>query len=93
MMKVNGKLNKPIWKNISCVCVKGDLAHSYPLTECKHCKFQQCEDSLPKENFKINQPIFDKKGNDTDKMESVIIKEVTIVRGSLEDIIGWTWSS
>ena len=85
-LKINGLVNTPRWKNISCCCVKGDIENSYPISDCKHCKFQECEDSLPKENFTVNE--YNNKGKKTVRE----VQEITIVRGKrFEDIQGWTW--
>lgn len=85
-LKINGLINKPRWKNIKCSCIKNDIEHSYPLEDCKHCKFQECEDSIPRNCFKINE--YDNKGKKTVRE----VQEITIVRGKTnEDIIGWTF--
>ena len=59
---------------------------------CKHCKFQECEDSMPRESFKVNQGEVDKDGNPTEKIIVKEVKEINIVRGQkFNDIIGWTF--
>tara|TARA_R110000737_G_C14213920_1_gene419730 strand:- start:50 stop:337 length:288 start_codon:yes stop_codon:yes gene_type:complete len=75
--KINGLIDKPLWKSIPCICDATDIAKQYPLTDCKNCKFQECQDSIPKQKFKSN-------GKD--------VNEIKIVRGQrYQDIIGWTW--
>ena len=56
----------------------------------KFLKYQKAEDSIPKKDFKINVPITDKNGI-TKSIESKTIKEITIVRGSDDDVIGFLW--
>jgi len=56
----------------------------------KFLKYQKAEDSIPKKDFKINVPIVDKNGI-TKSIESKTIKEIIIVRGSDDDVIGWTF--
>ena len=89
-MKINGLKKKALWENINCCCIKGDIEHTYPLSECKHCKFTECWQSVPKKDFKVNDDIIDKNGKIT-KKQTKIIKEITLVRGSFEDVIGWTF--
>ena len=80
-MKINGLKKKALWEDIPCCCVKGDI---------EHCKFMQCWKSVPQKDFKANYDIIDKKGKVV-KKETRTIKEITLVRGSLEDVVGWTW--
>ena len=81
--------DKILWKKIPCQCVKDDTLNSYPIKDCLHCKYQKCEDSMPRNSFKIIETIMDSKGNPTSKTKEREIKEITIVRGSHDDIIGW----
>ena len=86
------------WKKITCCCskVEGDVEHQHPIGVCTHCKFQQQEDSMPRESFVIQEPDTeqDADGNII-TLETTHDKEVTeikIVRGEkLQDIIGWTY--
>ena len=94
-LKINGLMNDSEirWKKIKCCCskVEGDVEHQHPIGECKHCKFQQCEDSMPRETFTVNDDIRDEKGNVT-KKQNKTITEIKIVRGKkYHDIIGWTF--
>ena len=52
-MKINGLKKKALWENIKCCCIKGDVEHTYPLSECNHCKFDECWQSVPKKDFTI----------------------------------------
>jgi len=91
-MKVNGLIKKPRWYDIPCKCNHNSIETEYPITECLHCKFEECEKSLPKKDFKITKSILDKNGKDTGKTKTEIIKEITIDRGSkYGEIRGWTF--
>tara|TARA_R110000787_G_scaffold104214_1_gene211052 strand:- start:287 stop:556 length:270 start_codon:yes stop_codon:yes gene_type:complete len=82
------------WKKIKCCCskIEGDVEHQHPIGECMHCKCQEQEDSMPRNNFKVNQNEIDKDGNSTDKLIVKEIKEINIVRGQkYHDVIGWTF--
>ena len=87
-MKINGLKEKALWEDIPCCCTKGDIIHSYPLSKCDHCKFSECWESVPKKDFKVNDYVRDKSGKIT-KIQTKTVKEITLVRGSLEDVIGW----
>ncbi len=90
-MKINGLKKKALWENIKCCCIKGDVEHTYPLSECKHCKFMQCWQSVPKKDFTVNDDILDIKTGKIIKKQTKTIKEITLVRGSFEDVIGWNF--
>jgi len=83
-MKVNGLIDNPKWKSVLvCTCEgKIDL--------CLHCKYSKALESVPSENFKVNDDIRDKNGKVT-KKQTKIIKEITIVKGSHDDVIGWNF--
>jgi hypothetical protein len=80
-MKINGLKKKALWEDIKCCCIKGDIEHTYPLSECKHCKFMECWLSVPHKDFIVK----DEKGKDHK------VKEINLIRGSFEDIIGWSF--
>jgi|TARA_R110000796_G_scaffold16496_1_gene51524 hypothetical protein len=90
-MKINGLIKKALWENIKCCCIKGDIEHTYPLSECKHCKFTECWQSVPKKDFTVNDDIIDVKTGKVTKKQTKTVKEITLVRGSFEDVVGWTW--
>ena len=50
----------------------------------------ECWKSVPQKDFKVNDDIMDKKGIVT-KKQTKTVKEITLVRGSFEDVVGWTW--
>jgi hypothetical protein len=81
------------WKKIKCCCskVEGDVEHQHPIGDCKHCKFQQCEDSIPRETFTASDNKYDKDGKIT-KKQNKTVTQINIVRGEkYHDIIGWTF--
>jgi len=98
-MKINGLMNDEEirWKKIKCCCsnIEGDVEHQHPIMLCSHCKFQQCEDSMPRENFTVKEndiEIVDDKEVSLETTHDKIISEITIVRGEkYQDIIGWTF--
>jgi hypothetical protein len=87
-MKINGLKKRALWENIECKCDKSDISLKFPLVNCDHCKFMKCWLSVPQEDFKVNDDIRDKNGKVT-KKQTRTVSEITLVRGSLEDIIGW----
>jgi hypothetical protein len=97
---INGLMNDEEirWKKIKCCCskIEGDVENQHPIGKCNHCKFQQCEDSMPRDNFIIQEADTEKDENgDTVNLETTHdkeVKEITIVRGEIfHDIIGWTF--
>ena len=56
---------------------------SFPFKKCLNCKYQECEDSMPRDNFTIK---------DVDGKNKVI-QEIIIHRGSHQDIIGWSFDA
>ena len=89
-MKINGTIDHPRWYDIPCKCNHDSVETEYPIAECLHCKFEEAEKSLPKEDFTVVEPDYDKEGNPTGTTHNKTINEVTIVRGKkYEDIIGW----
>lgn len=87
-MKINNSLDVALWEKIPCHCKKDDIEKCYPLINCEHCRCQQCWESVPKEDFKVNEPIIDKNGK-TKGIQKRTVKEITLVRGKIEDVIGW----
>jgi len=83
---MSGKAKK--YQKINC-------DHSTPLKEitCFRCKCELGENSIPKQNFRTKVFAFDsktKKFKDTE-VDSKLISEITIIRGSFDDVIGWTY--
>ena len=93
---INGLMNDEEirWKKIKCCCskIEGDVEHQHPIGECMHCKCQAQEDSMPRDNFKVNYHGIDKDGNITDKITVKEVKKISIVRGDkYQEIIGWNF--
>tara|TARA_B110000263_G_C15055367_1_gene394921 strand:+ start:247 stop:519 length:273 start_codon:yes stop_codon:yes gene_type:complete len=90
-LKINNSKPKGValWESIKCCCGVG-VVNSFPLVECSHCRFQKCWDSVPQKNFTVNNDIIDKNGKIT-KKQNKTVSEITLVRGSFDDVIGWTF--
>lgn len=68
--------NKIFWKNhIPCIC-----NGIHDLRNCKRCKYEKQENSIPRETFEVIQ--------DGKKVQ---VEKIKIVRGKDEDVIGWSW--
>jgi len=80
-----------LWKKIKCKCAQdpNDVEHRYPIQACKHCKYQQCEDSVPREPFEVMSQKFNSKGNRTGEPFKVLVTKITIDRGTDDDIRGY----
>jgi hypothetical protein len=92
-LKINGLMDndKIAWKKIPCCCDKSNPEKCHPISrECKHCCCQQAEDSMPRENFTINEPEM-KDNEPTGKIIPKQIKEITIKRSTdgYDSILGW----
>ncbi len=88
-MKINNSLDVARWEKTKCICQKNNIEQCYPLMKCEHCRCQECWDSVPQENFKVQEPIM-KDGKPTGKTKARIVKEISLIRGhDLEDVIGW----
>ncbi len=73
------------WKKIPCMCSQNPalVQEIYPIKNCLHCKFQECENDLAREPFDI---IETKEG----KNITHHITEIQIVRGKkYDDIQGY----
>tara|TARA_R110000744_G_C19164811_1_gene540916 strand:- start:359 stop:628 length:270 start_codon:yes stop_codon:yes gene_type:complete len=89
-MKINGLKKKALYENIKCICTKGDITKSYPLSKCDSCKFREAWLSVPQKDFTVNDDIRDKYGKIT-KKQTRTVKEITLVRDSVESVVGWKW--
>jgi hypothetical protein len=90
-LKINGLMNDNdiLWKKLKCKCDKTDIEKTFPLGDCKHCKCQAQEDSMPRESFKVNEAEI-KDGKPTGKTIKREIKEITIHREPIfNSILGW----
>jgi len=82
-MKVNNLIKGiPKWKKVLvCTCEgKIDL--------CNHCKYTKAEQSIPSKDFKVSNDVMDKNGKVT-KKQTRIVKQITILYGSRQDVQGW----
>tara|TARA_R110000803_G_C11903075_1_gene312337 strand:+ start:389 stop:640 length:252 start_codon:yes stop_codon:yes gene_type:complete len=80
-MKVNGLIKSPKWKEF--------FKHDSKNINCVHCKYQKAEDSIPKKDFTIKIRKNITKSKPDGDIVDLVIKELKIVRGSDEDIIGF----
>jgi len=66
------------WKKIACKCAQDpkDVIHRHPILDCKHCKFQQQENSLPKKCYEVKS---------TEKNKTYLVSKVEIIRGKKYD--------
>ncbi len=88
-MKINNSLDVARWEKLTCKCNHDDIEQCYPISKCEHCRCQECWDSVPQEDFTVNNDIIDKDGNLIEK-KTKTVNEITLVRGhDLEDVIGW----
>ena len=91
-LTIHNKIDNPLWKSIPCHCSHdGNVEHDYPLIECLHCSYEICENSCPTESFIINEQILDKDNKPTGETKQREIKEITLVNGKHDDLIGWTF--
>jgi hypothetical protein len=82
-LEIIGLIKQPKWKLLSrCVC-NGQK----DFIKCKFCKYQDCEDSLPRKPYEISV------GVGTKNKHRVLVTKITIVRGSDGDIMGWKGES
>lgn len=91
-LKINNKIDNPRWKSIPCSCKHDDehIELDYPIHACIHCKFTECESSMPTESFIVNEPIFDKDNKPTGETSQREILSITLVNGpKYGDLIGW----
>jgi len=83
-LKINNSLDVARWEKLKCSCDHSSVLRTYPISKCEHCRCQECWDSVPQEDFTIND--FDENDNQTTRT----ISEITLVRGhDLQDVIGW----
>tara|TARA_R110000751_G_scaffold144028_1_gene247658 strand:+ start:63 stop:338 length:276 start_codon:yes stop_codon:yes gene_type:complete len=77
--KINNLKKKiALWESLTCTCKKDDVMQSHPFKKCEFCRCKIAWDSVPRESFKDN---------------GKTINEITLVRGSFEDVIAWKWEN
>jgi len=90
-LKINNSLDVARWEKLNCSCVNTSVMTEYPIHKCERCKCKEAWESVPQENFKVNDPIIDKKGVIIET-KTRTIQEITLVRGhDLQDVIGWSY--
>ena len=86
--EIEGLMEHPRWYDVKCTCDHSHTDTEFPIVDCKHCKFQAQEDSMPRESFDITFTNFDDDGNPTS--ETKTINKIKIDRGSkYQEIRGW----
>ena len=90
-MKINNSLDVAKWEKLKCLCNMDNEIESYPFVKCEHCRCQECWDSVPQEDFTIKENDIDDDGNLTETTHDRTINEITLQRGKLDDIMGWTF--
>ena len=77
-MNITNEIENPKWKEF--------FKHEPNNIDCKHCKFQNAEDSTPRENFEVKET-----DPETDETTTRTISEITIDYDDYECVRGWTW--
>ena len=81
-MEIIDNCQNPRWTNIPCCCDHSSVLTEYPMKDCIHCKCEEAEGSIPKNDFTVK----DIDGN------NVNINKINVIRGNkLQDCIGWTF--
>ena len=68
--EIEGLMEHPRWYDVECTCDHSHIDTEFPIVDCKHCKFQAQEDSMPRESFDVVLPILDDEGNLTGDTET-----------------------
>ena len=74
-MKILNEIKNPRWKKFF-KCEPNNI-------DCIHCKYTEQEKSIPKTDFQHIS--IDEDGN----KKQITIKEITLVYGKHEDVVGW----
>lgn len=77
-MKLINERKNPKWKKY--------FKHKENDIDCKHCRFQKADDSIPRKDFKFTT--IDKK---TKKKTTVNVSQVTLDYDDNDCIKGWYW--
>ncbi len=86
--EIEGLMKHPRWYDIKCTCDHSHVDTEFPIKDCKHCKFQQQEDLMPRESFEIKMS----KINDDESItvETKTCNKIKINRGTkYQEILGW----
>jgi hypothetical protein len=88
--KIEGLIERPLWYGIKCSCDHNSVETEFPIKDCKHCKFQAQEDSMPRDTFTMKTPVLDDKGLPTGKTKKKTCNKIIIDRGErYQEIRGW----
>ena len=77
-MKLNKEIKNPKWKLY--------FKHEPNNIDCKHCKYQKAEDSIPTEDFEIRET-----DPETNETTTRTITEITLDYDDNECVRGWSW--
>jgi len=83
MFKIDNSMDQALWEKIPCICNKGIVMEEHPIKPCEFCRCEIAWKSVPKKEFKI----IDYKGKEK------TINKISLVRGKLDDVIGWGYNS
>ena len=84
-LKINNSLDVARWEKLPCLCDMNNETKCYPFVSCEHCNFQECWESVQKENFETTE--LDDNNNEIKRT----VNEITLIRGKLDSIIGWIY--
>ena len=88
--EIEGLMEHPRWYDVECTCDHSHVDTEFPIKDCKHCKFQAQEDSLPRSSYDVILPILDDEGNPTGDTETKTCNKIIIDRGNrYQEIRGW----
>ena len=88
-LKVNGRHENPLYKQIPCKCDKSNIEKSYPLIDCVHCNCEKADLSIPDKPFTIIENIYDKNGKFKETRQREIT-EITLTNCSkYGSALGW----
>ncbi len=86
--EIEGLMEHPRWYDIECSCDHSHVDTEFPIKDCKHCKFQAQEDSMPRSSYEQTFTGIDEDGNTIS--ETRTINKIYIDRGEkYQEIRGW----
>lgn len=77
-MNITNEIQDPKWKHF--------FKHEPNNIDCKHCKFQNAEDSIPREDFEFKET-----DPETNETTTRTISEITLDYDDYECVRGWSW--
>jgi|21_taG_2_1085346.scaffolds.fasta_scaffold101437_3 hypothetical protein len=88
--EIEGLIEHPRWYDVKCSCDHSHVDTEFPIVDCKHCKFQAQEDSMPRDSFTMEVPILDDDEEPTGETETKTCNKIIIDRGEkYQEIRGW----